>query len=73
MLDSAAILFTETFYQAIFKGDCVCEAFDKAKESVELRHGRYEANIFRIFVHEEKCKLDDLRYDDKMQTDFYKS
>ena len=52
VLDSAAILFTETFYKHIFKGESVCESFDIAKAGVEHKHGFNEAKIFKIFVHE---------------------
>ena len=52
VLDDAAILFTENFYRALFKGQSVCEAFDDAKISVEAKWGPHESRIFKIFVHE---------------------
>ena len=52
VLDPAAIVFTETFYQHIFQGKSVCDAFDTAKSAVEFRFKENESEMFQIFVRE---------------------
>ena len=36
--DDAVITFTDSFYNLIFNGRKICDAFDQAKTQVELTH-----------------------------------
>ena len=57
MLDAAAIEFTKYFYQHVFSGETICEAFNKAKKLVGCLKGEHEANLFKIFTKEERSIL----------------
>ena len=53
VLDEAAVMFTQRFYQFVFQGKSVCDAFYAAKSDVEAIYSEREARIFTMFVQEE--------------------
>lgn len=53
VLDTAAINFTKSFYSNIFSGKKVCQAFERARNSVEFHECKGEANIFKLFIQEQ--------------------
>ena len=55
VLDSAAIDFTKSFYDSLFKGEEVCAAYDLALQSVTLLRGPHEARIFKLFKKEDQA------------------
>ena len=54
VLDEAAIQFTKTFYSEVFNGYDICTAFDHAKSAVEFQLNDREAEIFILFLSEDK-------------------
>ena len=46
-------MFTQRFYQFVFQGKSVCDAFYAAKSDVEAIYSEREARIFTMFVQEE--------------------
>ena len=50
-------MFTQRFYELLFIGKSVCDAFESAQNDVELEFSKLESDIFKIFVKEEKNEL----------------
>lgn len=49
VLDEAAIKFTKTFYDAIFKGSPVCDAYNAAKHATEFNmRDKNEVSLFTL-------------------------
>lgn len=53
VLDEAAIQFTRTFYQHLFKGTPICIAFKAAKNAVAGHIRDAEANLFLMLLPED--------------------
>lgn len=56
VLDEAAIKFTKTFYSEVFNGSEICTAFDCAKNAVKFLIANKEAELFILFLSEDKGK-----------------
>ena len=50
MLDDAVILFTKIFYNNILNQLEICDAFKKAKASVEFKYQYSEADLFTLLL-----------------------
>ena len=50
--DKAAVLFSRTFYSIVFGSDkiTICEAYNLAKDTVERKFGKKEADIMKLLV-----------------------
>lgn len=58
VLDEAAIMFTKRFYNKLFSEQVnVCEAFITAKNDVQFKLEKSEANLFKLFTKDDS--LDD--------------
>lgn len=53
VLDEVALTFTKTFYELIFTGTTICDAFKQAKRVVEFLHNEGEAGMFIMLLQEE--------------------
>ena len=58
--DEAVLKFTETFYELIFEGESVCDAFDHARDSVafDIKDSELEASKFKILLPSKRQKED---------------
>jgi len=53
ILDKSVLIFTKNFYKQIFKGDMICDAFEKAKAAVGIQVNIGSENMFKMLVREE--------------------
>jgi hypothetical protein len=50
VLDEAALTYIKTFYELIFTGTTICDAFEQAKHAVEFMHNEGEAGMFIMLL-----------------------
>lgn len=52
-MDEVALTFTKTFYELVFTGTTICNAFNQAKRVVEFLHNAGDAGMFILLMQEE--------------------
>jgi hypothetical protein len=57
ILDKSVLIFTKNFYKQIFKGDMICDAFEKAKAAVGIQVNIGSENMFKMLVREELTQI----------------